>query len=675
MIFCHLPDSHFCGIIVNHSMTLMRIYFTTLALSLCLHFQLGAQNASTYSAHVPVRYFETGLTLIKTTPGFSPPVASRALGYMGLTAYEAAVPGISGNISSDGVLPNLGPGAITDPIGAIHYPTAVNNALSAVMDSLFQNMTAANRTALYALRDSINALYAANPNYTASKAWGESVGADIFAYSRTDGAHQGYLSNTPASYLPVPAGFGLWVPTPPAFQAIPVQPYWGNNRTFDADANGSLVPGPHLFFDTLPGSSFYQFVQEVVTTKQNLTPEQTNIALYWADGGGSVTPPGHSISILTQLIKSNNENLAFAVEAYAKMGMSVSDAFVNCWKTKYAYNLMRPITYIRQYIDPTWTSLIATPPFPEYTSGHSTQSGAFSAVMAGLYGPNLTFTDNTHGASFGGPRTFNSFDEAANEAAVSRLYGGIHYSFSNELGITVGKAVGSSINGIFATQLRTLPVADAAVQITANLSTAQIGDTITYTVSLLNQGLTALHGVTVRDTLPSASLQFVSAETFNGTYDPLTGIWALDSVAAGVPQVTLTLKAIVTAEGVPYHVAELMTLTETDGDSAPGNGILTEDDIASICVSVPMVLCNPNLTLTAPAGFTAYQWYQSLDMGATYTAIGTTASITVTQGGFYKFTVDGGTLGTCGNQLCCPLIVEEECCPINICLPIMATRN
>ena len=130
--------------------------------------------------------------------------------------------------------------------------------------------------------------------------------------------------------------------------------------------------------------------------------------------------------------------------------MSQTDAFISCWKTKYTYNLMRPITYIRANIDSTWSSLIGTPPFPEYTSGHSTQSGAMTAVMNDLFGSTYSFTDNTHGSSFGGPRSFACFDEAAYEAATSRLYGGIHYEFSDVLAITLGKMVGENINHLFA---------------------------------------------------------------------------------------------------------------------------------------------------------------------------------------------------------------------------------
>jgi len=149
------------------------------------------------------------------------------------------------------------------------------------------------------------------------------------------------------------------------------------------------------------------------------------------------------------VIQQENSNLAFAAEAYARLGMAVADAFVQCWKTKYVYNLERPITYINSYIDADWTTLIGTPPFPEYTSGHSSQSGAFGAVMTALFGENYTFTDNTHGDQFGGPRSFTSFTQCAEETAISRLYGGIHYPIGNAMGSMSGITIGEMVNELF----------------------------------------------------------------------------------------------------------------------------------------------------------------------------------------------------------------------------------
>ena len=198
-----------------------------------------------------------------------------------------------------------------------------------------------------------------------------------------------------------------------------------------------------------PGSEFYNNAYEVYSTGINLTPEQTNIAEYWADGVGTITPGGHSISMLTDILDVEDIDLETASIAYAKLGIALSDAFLACWKTKYIYNLCRPVTYIRQLIDTAWLPLIATPPFPEYPSGHSSQSGAMSEILTDVFGTSYTFIDSTHGSSYGGPRSFDSFEEAAQEAAISRLYGGIRFPFGNLAGLELGRIVGENVNDLF----------------------------------------------------------------------------------------------------------------------------------------------------------------------------------------------------------------------------------
>lgn len=645
-----------------------------------LHGNVLAQDAASYSSEVLVKYHRFALQLFETTPGFTPPLSSRALGYMGLCSYESVVPGLPNYQSADGILNGLGPGAITDPSSGVvyHYPTVANNSLALLVDSLFANMTTANRTALQQLRDSLNTVYQAQisaSQYNNSLAWGEDVGNDVFDFSRTDGGHRGYLSNFPASYT-VPTGSGLWVPTPPNFAPIPLQPYWGDNRPFIPSTNTTDVPGaPPVAYDATVGSPFYNYADHVYQTGNNLTSEQQDIARYWADGTGTVTPPGHSVSMLSKIITEHNENLAFATIAFAKLDMAMLDAFVNCWETKYQYNLLRPVTYIQQNINASWLPYIATPPFPEYTSGHSTQSGAFSSVMESLYGAQYAFTDNTHGAAFGGPRTYSSFDQAAAEAAISRLYGGIHYEFSNNLGVTIGNNIGQHINRLFATQLRTSQSnPDIALQMSISQSQAIIGNTIQLSVYVLNQGMTDLNNLQIQVQLP-AGLTGVSATPENGTYNAGTGIWTIPFIDAGAAVTELQLQVQVAADGVPITTAELIAMDETDADSTPNNGVVTEDDHATVCLSVPIITCNINITLDAPAGYSSYQWYKSTDNGANFVPIATTPSITVTQPGWYTFGVEGAVLGNCGNQLCCPVMVQQYCCPVNKCMPISFVKH
>jgi membrane-associated phospholipid phosphatase len=150
------------------------------------------------------------------------------------------------------------------------------------------------------------------------------------------------------------------------------------------------------------------------------------------------------MNIATQMIRNNNLSLNEAALVYAKLGMAEADAFIACWKGKYKYSIIRPISYIQQNIDPSWNSLITTPPFPTYCSGHATVSGATSTVLTSFFGDNVKFTDHTYATTFG-TRQFNSFYDAASEAAVSRLYGGIHFRVDNEIGLEKGKAIGKNV--------------------------------------------------------------------------------------------------------------------------------------------------------------------------------------------------------------------------------------
>lgn len=410
---------------------------------------LAQSDAADFEATVASHYFDYSLKLVKETPGFSPPVAARAFAYMGLTLYEAMVPGMPGYSSTSGVLNELENLISADPDAEYHWPTVANNAMAFITDSLFKPMSQANRDSLIAIKEFYNTLYQSQLGaqiYLASKEFGELIGRDIFNYSRTDGGHECYAYNFPNDYVP-PVGEDLWVPFG---SQIALQPYWGDHRPFIKEDTimAALLPPPPSF-SVEPGSPFYNYANQVYTTGLNLTSHETETALYWADGGGTVTPAGHSISILENLLTETNANLETAALAYAKLGLAVSDAFLACWRGKFIYDLCRPVTYIRQHIDSTWLPLIATPPFPEYPSGHSSQSGAMAVTMTDVFGEDYTFTDMTHGNNFGGPRTFSSFDEAAQEAAISRLYGGIHFEFGNMAGMALGNQIGNNVVNLF----------------------------------------------------------------------------------------------------------------------------------------------------------------------------------------------------------------------------------
>jgi hypothetical protein len=273
------------------------------------------------------------------------------------------------------------------------------------------------------------------------------VARAVFGWSRGDGGHEGYLRNFPPDYVP-PSGPGLWVPTPPAFQPA-LQPRWGDNRPLVLFDGRSCAPDDPTRYSEQRQSAFFAQAREVYDVVNNRTPEQGAIALFWADDPGvTAGPPGHSISVATQVLRLEDASLMLAAETYAKVGVAVCDAFIACWKTKYVYNLVRPVTYIRRLIDPTWLPLLNTPPFPEYTSGHSVQSAAAFGVLADLFGDSYSFDDHTHDNRGLAPRRFGSFSAAAEEAAFSRLYGGIHFRPAIERGLTQGRCIAEAVNGL-----------------------------------------------------------------------------------------------------------------------------------------------------------------------------------------------------------------------------------
>lgn len=406
---------------------------------------------SSFDATIPLNWFNLSLKLVKETPGFSPPVASRAFGYLGVTLYQAVQPGMPGSITLVGQLNKLPELPAPDQLAHYHWALAANRALAVMMRRMFPTTTPQNLAAIAALESHWNEQYAGEVDkatYQASIAWGDTIANAIYIWSLSDGGNEGYERNFPAEYLP-PESPGKWVSTPPAFSKA-LLPYWGQNRPFVLQ-NGSECPSPPpLEYSEQPGSAFYLQALEVYKVGKQRTQEQTDIALFWSDNPGeTATPPGHWISILNQSL-AEHPTLDFAAVAYAKLGITLADSFITCWHTKYQYNVVRPITYIQRFIDPTWNMLsitdpVITPPFPEYTSGHSVQSAAAAAVLTDLFGEHFAFTDRTHVAHGYHPRTFSSFEAAAEEAAISRLYGGIHYRAAIENGLVQGRCVANRV--------------------------------------------------------------------------------------------------------------------------------------------------------------------------------------------------------------------------------------
>jgi len=403
----------------------------------------GSAQTSTFDASTATAWFAE-LTAVIDVEGLNPPEASRRIGYASVAFYEALVRGMPDHNSLVGQLNGLS--ALPEPpAGRIHWPEAANAAVADVLAGLFATASAPTLTAIADHEALVEASFTDIDAATIdrSKQFGEDLAVAILDWAADDG----YAQWNDCAFTP-PTGDGLWVPTPPAFVASPLEPCWGNLRPFVLLFGAECAPLPHPAFSRTAGSAFAVEAQEVYDTVNNLTTEQQDIALFWADGGGSLTPPGHWVSITGEVVTDLDVALDVAAEAYARVGLAVADAFISCWEIKFTYHLLRPITYIRDAAgpinDPAWTSFITTPPFAEFSSGHSTQSGAAAFVLTDLFGA-VPFTDDTHAGAGLAARSFDSFDEAADEAAISRLYGGIHYRSAIERGLEQGRCIGQVI--------------------------------------------------------------------------------------------------------------------------------------------------------------------------------------------------------------------------------------
>jgi hypothetical protein len=398
-------------------------------------------------------WYRLTLELVRHTPTQSPPVASRALAYLGLTAYETVASGSEPLLSLAGQLNGLHP-VPPRPNAPIDAAVALDAALASVVRDLFANTGPTGRRAMLAVAARTRAAAAAGlPDEVVggSAAYGERLAGHLAAWARDDGGAVVVNMGFPTDY-PLTEAPGRWVPTSPiAQQQRPLLPGWGRNRTFAMPDGAACGLPPPAAYSEYPASDFYREALEVRDAVVGLDPEQAAIARFWSDDPMlTPTPPGHWISIALQVLDAEDADLETRVEVLAKPGVALADAFVACWHTKFEHDLLRPVTYIQRVIDPKWQPLLITPPFPEYPSGHSTQSAAAAMVLSAAFGENYAFEDATHADDGLPPRAFPSFAAAAEEAGISRLYGGIHFRSAIERGLAQGRCVGA-----YAVALRT----------------------------------------------------------------------------------------------------------------------------------------------------------------------------------------------------------------------------
>jgi hypothetical protein len=397
---------------------------------------------------------KTMTKLPKTTPTYG----SRALGLMGLTMYETVVYGSRKHKSMGLQLSDFPYMPIPQRGTTTNYVLAMNAGQAFMLKNIFEYADMPRLASI----DSLEAVIL-KANSDANKqdeidrsiAYGKEVAATILEWSKMDGGYQGYSKNFVPTYQ-FPFGPSYWVP-PLNGQVVsfyPLHPFWGQNRTFSPE--NSKMPVPKLItYSKIVGSEYYNGMNEVYLKNITLTQTEKEIAAWWGDDPTETfTPPGHSYSIANLVIKAEKPDLYKAAETYARVGMAVADAFINCWKAKYTYHCERPSSYVRTNINGSWSQLWPEPPFPAFYSGHSVQGASSATVLEALYGATYSFTDTSHEGREKDqlrdidfkPRKFNSFWAAATESAMSRFYGGIHTKFDNEVGLAEGKKIGANIN-------------------------------------------------------------------------------------------------------------------------------------------------------------------------------------------------------------------------------------
>lgn len=388
---------------------------------------------------------------------FSPPVASRIFAYPNIAAYE-----IIAQVNPEY---NSLAGQLTDltPVPAIDSVQGINPQLAALIAHMnISRQLIFSEQTFDVLQDSLFASWQAKNEveFEASKKYGLEVAEHIKKWMAKDNYSQ---TRTMPKFTVDTDDVARWQPTPPAYMDG-IEPHWNKIRPFILDSASQFKPIPPPPFSMEKDSDFYKELIEVYDISNQITEngdesDEVAIAKFWdcnpyvsvtrghlMFATKKITPGAHWIGITKIACKKTDKNFDDSLFAYTKTSLAIADGFISCWDEKYRSNLIRPETLINQHIDENWKPILQTPPFPEYTSGHSVVSGAAGVALTSIFGDNFAFEDDTE-VAFGLPvRTFKSFNQAAEEAAISRMYGGIHYRAAVEVGVDQGRKIGSLLN-------------------------------------------------------------------------------------------------------------------------------------------------------------------------------------------------------------------------------------
>lgn len=384
---------------------------------------------------------------------FSPPVASRNYVYTTIAAYEACRHAESMYISLQGQLNGLNDVPQPQPSKKYSFELAGIRAMITCGRKFIFSESDLNEFEA-ALMKEIEKINMPKHVFDNSILYGDAVAKHIMAWADKDTYKQ---SRSFPKFSIDTEMKARWRPTPPGYMDA-VEPHWRSIRTMVMDSAGQFKPAPPTPFSTDKKSLFYKELTEVYQVGKTLTDEQKEIANFWdcnpyklnvtghaMHATKKISPGGHWMSIAGLATRKAKASFVKTAHTYALTSLALFEGFISCWDEKYRSNMIRPESVINEYIDDAWAPLLQTPPFPEYTSGHSVISAASSEVLTHLYGDNFAYSDSTE-VRFGLPvRNYPSFYEAAQEASLSRLYGGIHYRPAIENGIKQGREIGKYI--------------------------------------------------------------------------------------------------------------------------------------------------------------------------------------------------------------------------------------
>ena len=404
------------------------------------------KQTKTFPSDVVIKWLNMQLEMLKVPlpVGTGSQTTERCQAYCGIALYESVEPGMPAYQTLYGQLTDFPAMPATEPGKAYHWAATANAALADMNRKLFPTTSAANKIKMDSLENALQAIYSGETDVETlqrSIAFGREVSTRVFTWAATDGS-----ANVNPPYVPpppTPAHPWYWIPTSPPPAPI-VNPYaWQRRLLVPGVANGTALPPPPTY-STVAGSDFWNMAKDVYDKRNNATPDQQASAIYHRDVPG-YSPGGNFVSILSQTLSKATPMLDVAALAYAKIGIAQSDATIICFTDKYIFNLVRPVTYIKQFIDPAWTTFIAVPNHPEFPSGHATINSAATTMLADMFGANFQLTLHTYDYLGYPPRSYNSWEEMSIEMSNSRVFGGLHYQATQEKSRVQGKKVAQNI--------------------------------------------------------------------------------------------------------------------------------------------------------------------------------------------------------------------------------------